>query len=455
MTSADTRVPLPRPRSTPHGVLRGAPFKGDPVLPAASEIAIIGGGILGITTAYYLAARKIPVVLCEKAELACESSSRAFGWISELLVDAVNQPMAQEAKHLWPRLHAEVGETGYRRHGICYLADGAEELGGYRGWLDSVAGLVDSDTRILSTPEVAARFPTANRSFAGGILAPSDGSAEPILATAAIAEAARKAGARILTDCAVRGMDLKGGRVAGLFTERGYVATSIVLAATNVWTRLFCGNHGIDVPQLYAIMSMGRSTRVEGPQGAGGQMHWAFRAMVDGSYALGGVTGIRVPVTRDSVTLARKFRPLMKTLGGAKLDLGWDAWTDFRRARRWDPKITSPFEHRRVLSGTTRVEVADHSLRDNAKVFPEMGQATVQEHWSGPLVMTPDGNPILGPVDAIAGFHIATACSFGISWAPSVGKLMADLMTGRSTSIDRTPFRLSRFSDGSELKIAH
>jgi glycine/D-amino acid oxidase-like deaminating enzyme len=455
MTAADSRIPLPRSRSTQYGVLRGAPFRGDSVLPAAAEIAIIGGGILGVSAAYHLAMRKIPVVLCEKAELACESSSRAFGWISELLVDAVNQPMAQEAKQLWPALHGQVGETGYRRHGICYLADGEEELAGYDGWLDSVAGLVDSQTRLLTTAEVAARFPTAKRSFTGGILAPSDGSAEPILATAAIAEAARKAGARILTDCAVRGLDLKGGRVAGLFTERGYVATSTVLAATNAWTRLLCGNHGIDVPQLYMIMSMGRSTPVEGPPGAGGQMQWAFRTMIDGSYALGGVTGIRVPLTRDSVALAGKFRPLMKTMGGAKLDFGRDAWADFRRARRWDPKITSPFEHRRVLSGTTRVEVADQSLRDNAQVFPEMRQADVQEHWSGPLVMTPDGKPILGSVDAIAGFHIATACSFGISWAPSVGKLMADLMTGTSPSIDATPFRLNRFTDGSELKIAH
>lgn len=446
MTLSAPILPLPAPRQTPYGLLRGAAFVGDQDLPAQSEVVIIGGGILGAATAYYLALRKIPVVLCEKAEIACESSSRAFGWITEMELQASIAPILNQSKALWAGLQSEIGETGYRQHGILHLADTEEDLALHQAWLDGARDFAGAGTRMLTSQEVAERLPTASRRFAGGLLSPTDGSIEPIIATAKVAEAARRAGARIVTDCAVRGLDLAAGRVTGVFTEKGYIKTSTVLCAANSWSRLFCGNLGVDVPQLYVIMSMGRTSVTPGPIGSGGQHLWAWRSQIDGGYSLGGVTGVRAPATRDGVKLYKRFAPLMKMMGGAKFDFGRDAWNDLRLARRWDPRKTSPFEMLRVLSGVT-APVAQGSLADNAKVFPEMAAATVAETWSGPLTLTPDGAPILGPVDQIPGFHIATGCAMGLSWGPAIGKAMAADMTGETADFDLKDFRLGRFSD--------
>lgn len=448
-------VSLPAPRRTRYGVLRAAAFVGDRELPKQSEVLIIGGGIVGAITAYHLAKRGIPVVVCEKAEIACEASSRAFGWVSELLLDPVKQPMTQQSKQMWRSLQDEIGDTGYRSEGLIYLADAEQELEMYSGWLAQSKGLIDPTTRVVTSQEVAARFPTAARRFAGGLLAPSDGSAEPVLATTVIAEAARRAGARIVTDCAVRGLDLQAGRVAGVFTEKGHVAASTVLCAANSWSRLFCGNHGVDIPQLYVIMSMGRTAQTAGPIGAGGQQAWGFRRQIDGSYSLGGVAGVRAPITRDALRLRHAFKPIMEMMGSAKLSFGRDALNDFFLPRRWDPQYTSPFEKLRVLAGRTVDAIARQSLQLNGNEFPEMKGATVAETWSGPVTLTPDNKPIIGTVDSIPGFYIATALSYGITWAPSVGKLLADMMTGAATDYDAAPFRLSRFTDGSKIEVSH
>lgn len=455
MTDAAAPVPLPAPRQTPFGRLRAAAFQGDAELPSHTEVVIIGGGIAGVLTAWSLARRGIPVLLCEKAELACESSSRAFGWVSELLTAPMKTTLARASKALWRELQAQ-GEVGYREYGLSYLADSEEELDFYRGWLESVQGQGDPGSCLLSADEVAARYPGASRRFAGAIHAPSDGSIEPVITTAAVAELARRAGARIVTGCAVRGLDVQAGRVAGVFTEKGTVRASTVLCAANTWSRIFCGNHGVDVPQLYAVMSMGSTEPVPGgPPAGGGQEAWAWRRQIDGGYSLGRVAGLTAPITRDVLVLYRRFKPLIdaKLAPPAAPSWGRDAWTDLRLPRRWNPRERSPFEQHRVWCGTADERVAAESLRLNAGVFPAMAQARITDTWCGTIVLTPDNSPIAGAVEQIPGFHLLTGLGFGFTWGPALGEMMADLMTGRTPTLDPQPFRLSRFFDGSPLEV--
>lgn len=457
----EARVSLPAPRNTPYGMLRAAPFIGDATQPSETEIVIIGGGICGALTAYYLAKRGVPVLLCEKAEMGCEASSRAFGWVSELLLDPIKLPMTLESKALWQDVQRDAGETGFRQHGLAFMAESEGEMEFYKGWLDGVAGMCSPDTVMLTAAEAAARYPGTSRPFVGGLFAPTDGSAEPIIATAAIAEAARKAGAKIVTGCAVRGLDLQGGRVAGVFTEKGHVKASQVLCAANAWSRIFCGNHGIDIPQIYVIMSMGRSGPIDGalhgPVGAGAMTNGgAWREQIDGSYSLGGQFLNKAPVTRDAIALKKMFEPLMTSeMGTAKLDFGRNAWNDLRLKRKWRPDGVSPFEKLRILSGEAAAGYADQSIANARDMFPAMENSAVIETWSGAVPLTPDNVPIADSIATIPGFHVLTGLSYGMTWGPSMAKMMADVMTGAATSIDPAPFRLSRFTDGSPIVVRH
>jgi glycine/D-amino acid oxidase-like deaminating enzyme len=348
---------------------------------------------------------------------------------------------------------AIVDSPGVERPGHM-LADVEDELAFFDDWRRSVAGIGAADTSMMTAADVRKRFPGAERGFAGGLLAPSDGSVERVMTTAKLAEAARRAGARIVTDCAVRGLDLTNGRVSGVFTERGRIAASTVLCAANAWTRLFCGNHGVDIPQIYIIMSMGCTSRSDGPVGAGGQTTWAWRRQIDGAYSLGGLSGVEAPITRDALLQYRRFKPLMKVQPfRPKIRFGRTGWGDLRLVRRWDPTGRSPFERMRVLGGHPDAAIAADSLRQNIEVCPATADGGVAEIWSGALTLTPGDTPSAVTVDSVPGFHVLTGCSYGMSWAPALGKRVADLMTGERPSIDPHPFRLSRFFDDSVLEV--
>lgn len=440
-------ITLPAPRKTRYGVLRAAPFTGDTTLPEKVDVVIIGGGINGASAAWHLARRGVSVLLCEKAEIGCEASSRAFGWISELMNEPAKMELIHESKRQWKEMAGQVGETGYRVHGIYNLAEDEATAELHEGWFESVRGLLSADTRLLTSREAADHFPTASARFCNGLYAPSDGAAEPIIATAAIAEAARAAGAHVVTGCAVRGLDLAGGATAGVFTEKGYVKASTVLCAANAWSRIFCGNHGIDLPQLYLIMTMARTNAIAGPEAAGGPHSWAWRKQIDGSYSLGGVRDIEVPMSRDAFALRKQFAAAQEHAPPIKLSFGKLTLEDWRISRRWNPRSVSPFEKHRLLEGRPAAGFGETSLAGMAACFPEMARATIAETWSGALTITPDDMPVASGIDAIPGFHVLTGCSFGITWAPALGKMMADIMTGAKTSIDPSPFRFSRFTD--------
>src|SRR6202011_4348102 len=102
------------------------------------------------------------------------------------------------------------------------------------------------DTRILTRAEAAELMPGLTGNWTGALYTASDGKAEPQRAAPAIAEAARKQGATIVTQCAVRGIETAGGRVAGVVTERGAIACGSVVLAGGAWSRLFCGNLDIE-----------------------------------------------------------------------------------------------------------------------------------------------------------------------------------------------------------------
>ena len=201
------------PAAQPSLISEASPVQFPGPHPDQADVVVIGGGVAGVSTAYYLAKRGVRVVLCEKGRVAAEQSSRNWGWVRQQGRDWAELPIMMEANRLWQGLAAETGETdlSFSQSGCLYLADSPAAMTKYEGWYDA-AKQAQLDTVLLTAADIRDRYrniagPADGGEWAGGMITPSDGRAEPFLAVPALARAAERAGAIIVENCAVRTLD--------------------------------------------------------------------------------------------------------------------------------------------------------------------------------------------------------------------------------------------------------
>ncbi len=431
------------------------PVRSDEALPARVDVVIIGGGIIGTSTALFLAQRGVSVALCEKGQIAGEQSSRNWGWCRKMVRDPRELPLVIESLRLWQGMNQTVeAETGFRTSGIMYLAETPADLGRLEGWLDH-ARQYQLDTCVIGAAEVARRLPGVAREYAGALHTASDGKAEPQMAAPAIARAARRHGATILTGCAVRGIETAAGRIAGVVTEKGRIACGSVVLAAGAWSRLFCGSLGIELPQLQVLASVMRTERVDGgPEvsAAGGQ--FGYRKRMDGGYTVSSV-GVRlVDLVPDSFRLFRHYLPAARIhWKKLRFRVGRRFVDEWKTPRRWSLDAPSPFEGMRVLDPAPDPIVLERARAGITEAFPVFRNVPVAERWGGMIDVMPDAIPVISAVDTLPGLHIATGFSgHGFGIGPGAGRLMADMVMNAPPVVDPTPFRLSRFTDGSNPK---
>src|SRR5277367_540865 len=179
----------------------------DEVIPAATSVVVIGGGIIGTFAAFTLAARGIPVVLCEKGYIACEQSSRNWGWCRQAGRDVREMPLIVESLRLWRDMdRLTESATGFRECGVMYAGESEDDEDRFNVWLE-MARPYDIGARIARGEEVKVLMPGASSAYRCALHVPTDGCAEPQKAAPAIARAAQRNGAIILAHCAVRGID--------------------------------------------------------------------------------------------------------------------------------------------------------------------------------------------------------------------------------------------------------
>ena len=248
----------------------------------------------------------------------------------------------------------------------------------------------------------------------------------------------------------MRGIELKGGRVAGVVTEKGRIACNAVVLAGGAWSRLFCGNLGIDLPQLKMLSSVLRTAPVPGaPECAVGASDFTFRKRQDGGFTVARRNASVAEILPDNFRLFADFLPaLRKSFHELRLRISPGRFIEeWRVKRRWALDETTPFEQVRVLDPEPTDSLLREGLANLQKAMPAFQGVAVQERWAGMIDATPDAVPVISPVASVPGFHIATGFSgHGFGIGPGAGRLMADLVSGDTPIVDPKPFALDRFA---------
>ena len=216
-------------------------------LPAAVDVVIIGGGIIGCSIAYHLTKRGITdVLVLERQQLTSGTTWHAAGLIGQLRASRQMTELAKYTAELLYELEAETGlSTGFRQNGSISVATNAERFMEQRRGA-SMAKNFGLAVEVLTPADIRARYPLLETGdLVGGIFLPKDGQADPTNVTMAYAKGARMRGAAIREGIAVTDILVEGGRAAGVMTAEGPVRAATTVVAAGMWSRELARRIGV------------------------------------------------------------------------------------------------------------------------------------------------------------------------------------------------------------------
>jgi len=219
-------------------------------LPKKAQVVIVGGGIIGCSIAYHLTKMGwSDVVLLERKQLTCGTTWHAAGLVGQLRPSLNMTKLAKYTSELYRDLEAETGQaTGYKQTGSISLATNSERFEELKRNA-SMAKVFDMRVDTLSKSEISSMYPLVNtEDVLGGIYIPTDGTANAVDTTQALAKGARNGGAQIFQDVKVNSIIRDGDRITGVETDQGTIAADFVAICSGMWTREIAASIGFNVP---------------------------------------------------------------------------------------------------------------------------------------------------------------------------------------------------------------
>lgn len=415
-----------------------------------ADVIIIGGGIVGCATAYYLAKRNAKVVLIEKGDIADEQSGRAWGFVRLQGRSPAEIPLMLASNKMWRDLSKELdADVEWVQEGLLALAPDEKSMEEYRAWLQ-IGEEFGIDAKILSQREIQDLIPPLQGAWSGGMYTASDGHAEPVKATDAFARAAQELGAEIHTSCPVEAVEVAGGRVTGVVTSSGSFAAPVVVCAAGAWSAKLARGLGLSLPQQ-AVRATVAETAPAPPITQIGL--WApdfgFRQRPGGSCYIAAGPIADYDVTLDSARHWRLFLPnYLKNRGFFNVRVGSDLLKDIARNLPGSPAKKHPYPVGVGDEPRANQKSVERAMKNLGRMFPVHGQLGLQRIWAGRIDVTPDLLPVLGEVDQPKGFIFATGFSgHGFAMGPIAGLLVSELILDGQPSLDLRPFRFSRFQE--------
>ncbi len=380
-------------------------------LPSSARAVIIGGGIVGCSTAYHLAQLGWrDVVLLERAKLTSGSTWHAAGLVGQLRTNANITQLLKYSVELYDRLEAETGQaTGWKMNGGLRLACNEER------WTEvkrqaTTARSFGLEMHLLAPAEARDLWPLMDVSdVVGAAFLPTDGQANPSDIAQALAKGARKGGARLIEDCPVTGILTEKGRAVSVRTDQGDIAAEVVVNCGGQWARDIGRLAGVNVP----LVSVQHQYLMTEP--------------------VAGVTGT-LPTLRDPDRLIYfKEEVGGLVMGGYEPDpIPWAA-----------EGLPDGF-HFSLLD----VDVGHFEpLMEQAMIrVPALAEVGVKEMINGPESFTPDGNFILGEAPELRNFFVGAGFNaYGIAAGGGAGKALAEWIAGGEPPLDLWPVDIRRF----------
>jgi glycine cleavage system aminomethyltransferase T/glycine/D-amino acid oxidase-like deaminating enzyme len=374
-----------------------------------ARVVVIGGGIAGCSVAYHLAAAGwTDVLLVEKAQLTAGSTCQAAG-----LVTMFNPSRTMMA---WRRYSIELYEQlgVFDRVGSLRLASSPEQLRELERTASRARG-IGLDVGVISAAEASGLMPAAStEGLHGAVHVPGDGHLDPHTATHAVADAARALGVGIRTGTRVTGFELGPRReVRRVLTDAGPIDVEHVVDAAGMWAPQVAAMVGAFIP----------STPVD-------HQHVALRAVP------GHELPRDMPCFRDPDNLVYG-----KAEHGGMVFGGYEA----EPRARWIDGV--PWEHA-AASLPPDWERFGPLMAGAIRRFPFLADAEVIRLVCHPDAMTPDANPLIGPVPGVPGFWVAAGLSLnGFGGSGGIGRALAGWMVDGDPGVDIAPYRAWRFAD--------
>lgn len=376
-------------------------------IPAAADVVIIGGGVMGASAAFHLAEAGVRnIVVIERGELCCGSSGKPIGGVRAQFSDPLNIELGSRSLRAYREFpHRPGADIKLDTVGYLFLLDNEQQVRDFAAGVELQNSLGVANRMI--DPEDARRLCPyiSTDGLVAAAYSPADGHARPALVVEGYAQAAARAGVTIVTQTAVTGIDTAGDRVTGVHTSHGRIACGAVICTAGAWSGLIGDMVGVLLP----IRPVRRQL--------------AFTAPLT-------PPAPRVPFTIDfssSAYFHNSDDGLLFGLADPDEQEGFDT--------TWTPQWLELF---RTVARRRAPALA--------------GMKTVGG-WAGLYEVTPDHNALIGRSTELPNFLYAAGFSgHGFLQAPAVGEVLRDLYLEREPFTDVSPLSADRFRHGAEIR---
>ncbi|GAA3578709.1 FAD-binding oxidoreductase [Kribbella ginsengisoli] len=370
------------------------------MLPDKAGVVIVGGGVMGTSIAFHLAEAGVTdVLLLEQNELGSGSTSKAAGGIRANFSDELNIALGARSLEAFARFGERPGqEIDLHRVGYLFLLSTAEqvELFEESTRLQNAAG---QPTRMLDVAEAVRLAPVLSPDgLVAACFSPNDGHCTPESVVLGYATAARKLGAKLVTNCEVTGIDAVGNEIRAVRTTRGTVATSTVICAAGAWSAPLAAMVGVDLPVTPLRRQIVVTEAIPGlPRDMPMTIDFSSTFYFHGE-GPGLLVGMSDPEEEPGFLL--------------------------NRSDSWLPRLTAAMEQR----------------------APSLLDAGLASGWAGLYENTPDHNALIGEATTVSRFLYATGFSgHGFLQGPAIGEILRDLYLTRRPFVDISPLDANRF----------